>query len=1459
MALTERAVVTALPAGLVAPEVAERAVGDGSVRLALVTAFVTPRIDVGAADVAVRDLDAFRVWPSALEECELRVAVDGQAVPVVRHPDRPAPDAELWERLFRRAVVRTRVFQDLSTKALLTCPASHVDQLVGRLYWMFTSTTLPSEGDLAAVDDSLQAGREIRDLGGRRLADALDSVYGQLDERGGDPEVRDGILLGLAARFYHRPEAERATPAGVKVADHLKALEAKKPDFDFHEICGAMGDYPLLLRALGLAVDLLIEEDVLGETGSVAIRPGPEGPTHLLQTAASLPDTRYRHEDGLFVADDREASTDPGIRRGMLQMEGLVLTTLDVDSAAPQVVQVLANATNRQNVVRAEGGRRPKDPGSSLPALRTGGITVLRPDRRDVLAASLERSKEHEQAVTGSDVPPELWSDDVTRGWRLDVLDRHSGTQGGWLSLGEREGLYLFEGERLAVDAEEFEAYVKSASASTDTADPVVLYTSEAVAGWDGWSLAARRPGQVITPTTVEKPNQEPLPRFPLSVTFTPVPRTLPVLRFGRTYQLRIRTADLAGNSHTLKGAPDGFESAPVLMTRWEPVLPPEVVPLHPFTEGESLLRVVLRSTRGVTTEDYVALDRVVNLPGHPATSVSGADWSYQPVAARHLLAPKEAQLQAERHGGFDAAFGAGDPGALWPLLEREAATFYDLPGAVLVQQGHPDMQVSPPQRRGDPLGAHCYLTCPSRPEAAPYLPDHLAQGMAVHDLPTLPADETLPVPLATTENPWPDHRTAMVELVEGPPGAKAHPSGVVTVSLPKAEMLTIRLSSTFGKDHLPMLAVWERVVSAARRGEISVAELAALATAAPAGRVWTLTPWIHMTLVHAVEMPLAEPSLELPSNQASRAAGETFASLVGVVKVHAKSTGRVDIDASWREPRDDIGRAPTIDPAEWASGAGHVGDFDVHALEDIAVVGRDDVGRAHAVRHELGDTKHRMVTYRTTATTRFRDYFPPAITGDPALITTTADRLVDVLSSRRPDPPQVAYVVPIFGWDEARYARNRIAGRTWPPAFRRTRRGGGLRVYLRRPWWSSGEGERLAVVLPNQQAPAKNVELESLFGRDASADDVKEVAATLSELLRQAGARGATQPKLARAFKRAEVPEGPLVHTQLLSVLRDSIASAGVEVDRPTLERVWGQAGGILASGTSIDFAASSLDESERSAFVTRWGRDPTAVAGNPSLSPRISDFLDRDGHATARTLAYPQGERVAVATYEPQFDTERDLWFVDMHLAEHDHFMPFIRLALARYQQHSIGGHELSEVRVGDFIQLLPTREVTVRDFGGTTAHVTVRGRAGYGALAQGLPGGIAAAARAGRTLHVRAWVEQHRSSSPTDLDWEPATDAVTSLALDRLDAGWKARWFGEVPLPAPKPGMAYRLAVEELQVHETDGQNVDRDPDRFGFVRDIRRRQAIPVGLRLLWADRIDLKEVDGRLGPDAPDRR
>ncbi len=89
--------------------------------------------------------------------------------------------------------------------------------------------------------------------------------------------------------------------------------------------------------------------------------------------------------------------------------------------------------------------------------------------------------------------------------------------------------------------------------------------------------------------------------RFPLAMEPVVKKGTLPRLRFGSRYAVRVMAVDLAGNSIDPALCDDARASEPVHFRRQAPVPCPVVVPTAPFTAGESLLRLVVRSDGGAT------------------------------------------------------------------------------------------------------------------------------------------------------------------------------------------------------------------------------------------------------------------------------------------------------------------------------------------------------------------------------------------------------------------------------------------------------------------------------------------------------------------------------------------------------------------------------------------------------------------------------------------------------------------------------------------------------------------------------------------------------------------------------------------------------------------------------------------------------------------------------------------
>jgi hypothetical protein len=131
-----------------------------------------------------------------------------------------------------------------------------------------------------------------------------------------------------------------------------------------------------------------------------------------------------------------------------------------------------------------------------------------------------------------------------------------------------------------------------------------------------------------------------------LATTVEAAPTSLPRLRVGRTYRLRIRAVDLAGNSRAFQqgeikvpGAPTASEAQRFL--RFEPVPSPTVLRRHLDTEGESLEHLIIRSDGGVSAADYAASSAVAD-----ALAEAGA-----PPSTRRLAAASRPTEGLRAHG----------------------------------------------------------------------------------------------------------------------------------------------------------------------------------------------------------------------------------------------------------------------------------------------------------------------------------------------------------------------------------------------------------------------------------------------------------------------------------------------------------------------------------------------------------------------------------------------------------------------------------------------------------------------------------------------------------------------------------------------------------------------------------------------------------------------------------------
>ena len=1495
--MTESVVLTCLPNGI----------GRDGPR---VTIFVTPRLTHGGNDRApLSDFPTFVMWPAAvqalLDDHALAVLVEKLGSPAGTPPDQiaakldptaPAIDVALWQRLFDSQHVGVfpinpgpgkpaAGFQDLSGRTVRSFPASNIAQQIAGLY---NDVAITSPTKFPSVKDPVLA--NLGPLGEVSLDPR--AKYAEIDKSIGKDQQ-----AGIEGGGYYRPSgsmttAERNVMAFVqarrfydrpgKIVDPPKG----KPDIDFHGYVSFLGDYPLLLRRLGLAVDLVLDAQP-PDLGRIRLLVDPvPGGLGLAGKEAARPWTNYEIQDRRFLA--RPRNKEGPVVDGSLRLESdwFDVQQLDIDGSALKTFD-FAGTVQKITESIAAGQPTMTPEAASLPALRTGGFVIVQWERDKTVVGQLGEAAKHE-ADRVADKPADLFAEDVTRGARPHV-QRVDGVEP-WRSLTTREGRYVVkagaaEDEVLkAVD----EGFVKGASTTTvaDESDDD-LYLHEAVFGWDGWSLVVKRPGQAILDSgghdvDLPDPEKERDKDFPLVTRFAVLPGMLPRLRFGQVYRFRAQATDLAGNSVELSELVDHI-TRDHTFRRWDPIPSPAIIPRRRFTEGESLTRLVIRSTLGARPAPYVAQARIQGLAGHNHPSTA-----YVVENRRWLAAPKSSVQLAEWHSMLDFGIGQAPTDQkvddAFDVAARESGSYIDPGAGAEVVRSDPGAATTnlSTHTKGEALKAGEYVIRDTKDLGMPYLPDPASDGASFTTLPG--AIGTLTVPWRGAS--WPDRKPIELRIVDGglttdnptppKPDSTTDPK-VITVALRQAEMVVVRLSSFPSKDGVEFSAILAPLAPLGATEQADVHE----------GRNWLVTPSEEITLVHAVEKPLTPPLVKVVDAGVQRYEGETFAALGGTIENHAKSTGRLDIDATWTEPIDDPLRdAPNdADNLGEVQGQGHAGDFLLEANEDACKIGRDDAlptptsAAVHKVRHEFRDTKHRRVTYQARATTRFREYFPPAITNDPDLITHLGPpTTVMIPSSRRPDPPDVQYVIPTFRWVDdvfpglpagtsiddvepaiaralrgvrgartlldrgLRADRVSLPSRVRLPLVRRRVRKAGLRVYLDRPWYSSGADELLAVVLPDQPYLLWPIDAGNGLMVDAMAkalaDDAAEHVLGQGIVRDTGGERVRPAERLARGIQAIRAPAADTLDVPL---------EAGRALTDFQITRV----GDALVDlpGTFFPFPVQGDPEK----FVTRYGADPIWGSDPPATGPWIHQFPLRTRVATGLTLAEAPAWTAAVVGHRPRFDPDRDLWYCDIDIDAGTSYFPFVRLGLARYQPSSIPGTHLSRVVTPEWAQLMPDRTATLGRPRPGAARVTLRGPAGYSSVATSILGQAAASsAGLGLSRFAVAQVERRPVKAKTDLAWHAAGPEVR-LELAVRKAYSDIEYSGTVEVPGVASGEEQRLTLREYEVLETDASQADEtliapggfEPGGpFGLPGGFTLPTAKPVRFRLVYASHLAL---------------
>ncbi len=1370
------------------------------------------------------------------------------------------------------------------------------DQKAGALLRREHLTRLPQAD--AAV---LAGARASSELGAR--ADRL----GRLARTVGKEGVLyddEGYLDNAAVRSLHRDDKQDIA-AGCMAFHHMptpaysekKANETDPPPqsnltydpekiIDFHQGLSATGNYPSLQRALGLVFDIELPVDALEPNTTQA-------PLFLHIISHSL-DGDFSASNGAvrtayFLLDAGaqgwvfHTASRPGIVRGAFGIAALDpawfgLAQVDVDGAMHKTV-LLAESL-KANEVGGKPALAPHpgvyDPGATLPALRSGGLSLYADLRAMTWLTGLNQSATTNAAFEKGQAV-DVYAEDITRGMRLDVWDDQTKD---WHSLHERSAAYRFftaddtpadvrfDPQQLGFDPALEEGWVEAAVTRPAPGTPASedrYYLHEAFARWAGWSLSAPRPDLALAadPTQgapeSDKEADVPTSPFKIEVEHRVRPGSLPSLRFGRRYRLRGRWVNLAGLSACVNDAegaqacldnPAGSGLSQVfslpnigrdglMYRRFEPIASPQVVvdDIYAITgQGSTLHRQVIRTDNRSTNEDATLADT------H--------------AASRHLLPPRVSVEMAERMDMFDDVNGKllADE-ATWKLIASRDGAPPPEPLDITPRAGElPRVKASVAgQEKVFPLITDAFLA------ELPYLPDAWARGVALRDLPGTPPGSFArinartasgPVTFEPLDDPNPRPGSALLvgfgggndwQAMQGlrlaldePVGASSAPPRwnaemrTLTVFLAKGERSVVPVSCYLLPADLSMMGIWQwfQEEAAARQRQDpwpptlspgqAVDELAHILQRTVEGGHWMLTPPVLLELVHALRQPLGRPAFQPlaakrgiqrsqlfvsqplqtalttaplrpnETNAAARrdpdelaaltgwrkpAATETY--LLGALKVHGVSTGRIDLLAEWDDPIDDLFKYPASTGNEREFRQSSVDRIDLPRLREAYLPASDTsppdidqrgaefnddsslryVGyydpehdqiafvqpgeaslpseamlvfdRIAAPRHVIGDTRHHRIRYRAVAVSRDADCFPPPALafgddGNPLPHVPEDDFVrestrveVSIPASSRPLAPEVAYVLPTFGWQR----------QTDTSVKRSVRFGGGLRVYLKRPWFSSGEGERLGVAL-------------------------------------------------------------------------------------------W--------SGGHLDQAQRDRYKS----YFTQWGMDPIWQTAPLYGAPATRQFPDRETEAHDVSLDEISGFNVDVVGYPVEFDPERQLWYADLTLDAFETYSPFVRLALVRYQPDALPDARLSRVVLADFTQLTPGRAVVVYPH---PAHARIL-RVQISGIAPVGPNALVERHNKHPVsvppTHFKVRVQERIAGLDPELGWHDVTLQVVDKAEiiafqpDGQGAPIKlfvespnttqtnlAFWEGLVRFPdSPSPGR-YRLLIEEYEAISND----------------------------------------------------
>jgi len=935
------------------------------------------------------------------------------------------------------------------------------------------------------------------------------------------------------------------------------------PEWEFHEKFSVLDSHPLLLRAMGFVIDLEIDPADVINSATRAPASIPSGAIDMWMNPqyTAGPDA-VDIPQGAAVTYRPGAAFAPtftgGANSGFVQIDGdgqrWPIITSEVGSEAAATAAI---ATGYERAVTERLGDEERAP-FTMPARSTTGIALVRPAMAERTHGELDRQRNIATSINLSARSIQIAdAEDIVVGFRMDV--RPAGALG-WLSLNWRNGLWRPDPDTYGagtVDLGVDEGWTEPAGTSATGSSGGEYRYMPVVSMWSGWSQSIERPGKAIdeaSEANAINPLSAPPPGFGATIDYVSPPggAKLPILRFGTAYDLRLRVVYLGGVSEQLGALEASNERRNITYRRHEPVLSPTVylgdedyVPLTGFLPAEPMRVTGLASNAAfawMQSPEMVVIRSLGN----------GAAVDPRQISTRWLTPARVSPWLVEQHGLLDSG-GRPDPAKYSQIAARDKAYYGPTtPGYAA---------------SGDIIS----FTWSSPAEGVtPYYPDPLTAGVLLRGVPTSSGTPT--EASANFGGAWPSLEPVHLTVGgTGSPGATVT-GQVVDLQVPAGRTQILRSSSSIPSGDLDLLDLWDRVKSTASATD---AAKGAFWQLSPYGRITVIhatkqpvsAPYFGSGDTWSGERENGEIQCRVSGTMHIDEPSTESVSLTGTIVSGVDGGPGAPSPRITRDAVGDIGSLNVANPAP----GGPTGStaYDMVAtvqLQDTRRYDLDLVGTAYsryaeyfrqltATTHTAGSTTPIAVVPTSAGAaqpivsgsarvqwqqagesvsgTLNVDYTEQAEAGTitpiaagsvptgaivvsgiptPIALSSTDSATGDTThtftlpASARPQPLDVAGTVPAFTWNAAPRA-------TTARSVTSTRSSASLRVYLERPWFTSGLNEDLAVLVRPRTGGSAVSDYVSRWGGDPTVTG--------------GGSLPAVWPKAAQFLNRASAQEG--------------------------------------------------------------------------------------------------------------------------------------------------------------------------------------------------------------------------------------------------------------------------------------------------------------------------------------------